>query len=124
MNQDLFEQLNDFGGKPENKSPIINAVKNFLSKEIKKGQSSSRTKIGSVKGEKTPGTYALLDKEGSSSSKLKTFDTLNWLKKRYSSQMPNEYSFNETERQRYFAIQEIFKKFDTDGTGTLDVREL
>ncbi len=124
MNQDLFEQLNDFGGKPENKSPIINAVKNFLSKEVKKGQSSSPTKTGSVKGEKTSGSYALLDKEGSSSSKLKTFDTLNWLKKRYSSQMPNEYSFNETERQRYFAIQEIFKKFDTDGTGTLDVREL
>jgi hypothetical protein len=73
---------------------------------------------------KTPVAYAPADKEGSSSSKLKTFETLNWLKKRYSSQMPQEYSFNETERQRYFAIQEIFQKFDTDGTGTLDVREL
>ena len=38
--------------------------------------------------------------------------------------MPQEYSFNDTERQRYFAIQKIFQKFDTDGTGTLDVREL
>ena len=38
--------------------------------------------------------------------------------------MPQEYSFNDTEKQRYFAIQKIFQKFDTDGTGTLDVREL
>jgi len=71
---------------------------------------ASPSKAGSVRDStKTPvAVYAPPDKEGSSSSKLKTFDTLNWLKKRYSSQMPQEYSFNETERQRYFAIQEIF----------------
>jgi Ca2+-binding EF-hand superfamily protein len=55
---------------------------------------------------------------------LKNHQTLNWLKKRYSSRIADEYLFNESERQRFFEIFRIFQKFDTDGSGSLDVSEL
>ena len=60
----------------------------------------------------------------SASKMLKNHQTLTWLKKRYSTRLPEEYLFNESEKQRYFEIQNIFSKFDSDGTGTLDVKEL
>lgn len=49
---------------------------------------------------------------------------MKWLKKRYASKITQEYLFNETERQRWIEINGIFEKFDTDGGGSLDMREL
>jgi hypothetical protein len=98
-----------------------------MAKQAKTAKQASSTKSPSVNAHetsKTPVGYVQSENEGASSERLKNYSTLNWLKKRYSSQMPQEYSFNDTERQRHFAIQKIFQKFDTDGTGTLDVREL
>lgn len=57
-------------------------------------------------------------------TQLKDFATLRWLKKRYGTNITQEYLYNESERQRWVEIQDIFSKFDTDGSGTLDMREL
>ena len=56
--------------------------------------------------------------------KLKDMATLQWLKKRFANKISHEYLFNDSERQRYTEIKDIFNKFDVDGGGQLDMKEL
>ena len=58
------------------------------------------------------------------STRLKDGHTIKWLKTRHGHKIQPEYFFNQTESNRWKELRVMFKRYDFDKGGSLDIKEL
>lgn len=58
------------------------------------------------------------------SQQMIKYDTIAWMKKRFNDKAKVEYLISPTELQKHKDLEDLFRKFDSQRTGAIEVKEL